>query len=96
MGEGEERMEGVTVSTFDLFEAAYYITRGLRLTRIEMMEEGGRPSGKLYFRGRGAEELQSEYVNGRASAGVRALKSALSHIKDLVFRARREYERERW
>ena len=75
------------ILTKDLFEASYFLSKGLPLEQIL----GDRQ--KILFQFEGGDSLQAlkkQWDNGDAFANVHKFKESLNHLKDIMFSRIRE------
>jgi hypothetical protein len=83
------------ITTQDLYCGAYFLTRGLKLENVNLIEgRDFRKSATFLFSGMKAEEVVQEYKCGQAVAPIGALKVALEYLKDEMFQHLRSEEKE--
>jgi hypothetical protein len=78
--------------TEDLYLGALGLTRGGELAGIDVRGVNGRRLAVFRIAGEGMEEVEREYHRGPSLVDVRLLKSEVSRLKNLAFRALREEE----
>ena len=72
------------IQTQDLYYAAYLMANGGKLEDVSVVREGKR---KIVFEFRGPDLIKRahEYVSGEGVVNIRFLKSALEHLKGIIF-----------
>lgn len=78
----------------DLFEAAYLLCQGCDLADMTITGTNGRKVVTFVLAGDAAREGSAAYRTGRATANVGLLKLTIDRLKDQMFDAIRERERE--
>ena len=78
----------------DLFEAAYLLCQGCDLADMTITRNNGRKVVTFVIAGVGAHEGSTAYRTGRAMANVPMIKLTIDRLKDQMFDAIRERERE--
>ena len=82
-------------SVKDLFEGAYLLIRGCKITDLQVeIDSRGRKTGTFVFYGEGIEEDISGYRRGVVSANVKQIKSMVGFLKDHLFDEIKKIERE--
>ena len=78
----------------DLFEAAYLLCQGCDLADMTITGTNGRKVVTFLIAGAGVREGSTAYRTGHATASVPLIKLTIDHLKDQMFDAIRERERE--
>lgn len=78
--------------TTDIYEGAYFLSRGMKLEKLWINNRQTKKSVIFEFAGQDAQILRSDYVKGIAQVNVTQLKQALTEIKDRMFALLRNTE----
>ncbi len=82
------------IKTGDLWNTAYLVVNGIKIQNILLSGNNGKTSAYFIFTGTEAEQLNREFISGKAEANVTQLKLTMNHLKDLMFNKLREREKE--
>lgn len=83
-----------TLTTGDLWLGAFLLTEGGVLRAVHLFGQRTRYAVRFEFSGPDLGELEAAYLRGDALGNVTRLKSALAHLKDVMFaRIRAEDDR---
>ncbi len=80
------------VETTDIFRGAFFLTKGGRLSDVHLSEDHKQI---VSFRivGENLSELDEAYRSGRATVDPLQLRESLNHLRDVLFRTKRDNER---
>jgi hypothetical protein len=81
-----------TVETTDIFRGAFFLSKGGRLSGVNVTENGRRVVSFLIV-GEDLAALDEAYRDGKAMVNPLQLRESLNHLRDVLFRALRENER---
>lgn len=79
------------VSTTDLYEGAYYLTKGCELVAIEGRRINGKVTCEITFAKTGIVELQITYFKGGAEANLLSFRRAFGQLHAWVRTAKKKY-----
>jgi hypothetical protein len=77
------------VTTCDLYEGAYYLTKGCELVSIAGRRVNGKVACELTFSKPGIVELQITYFKGGAEVNLLSFRRVFGHIHALVHREKK-------
>jgi len=77
------------VSTTDLYEGAYYLTRGCELASIAGRKQNGKVVCELTFCQPGITELQITYFKGGAEVNLLSFRRSFGQIHALAHREKK-------
>lgn len=78
------------IETRDLYEGAWLLVQGVDLSTVLVEPNGlGRPKVTFVFEGETIHRLRGEYRAGNAMAEVTRLRTAVNHLRDVLFDALR-------
>jgi hypothetical protein len=77
------------ISTSDLYEGAYYLTKGCELVSVAGKKINGKVSCELTFVKPGIVELQINYFKGGAEVNLLAFRRVFGQIHALVHREKK-------
>ncbi len=80
------------LSTTDLYEGAYLLSRGIKLEKIWQDNERRKRAVVFEFEGECLCELREKYIQGRARANIFKFKNSITELKDVMFNLLREKE----
>jgi hypothetical protein len=80
------------VSTSDLYEGAYYLTKSCELVTIEGRRLNGKVACELTFAKPGITELQIGYLKGAAEVNLLSFRRAFGQVHALVYREKKRYQ----
>jgi hypothetical protein len=80
------------LQTEDLYLGALGLIRGGELRAIEVQGTNGRRLAVFVIAGEGMDAVEREYRQGAALVDLRLLRSEVTRLKNLAFRALREEE----
>jgi len=82
-------------SVKDLFEGAYLLIRGCKITDLQVeIDHRGKKTGVFVFSGEGIEADMASYRKGVVSANVKQIKAMVDFLKGHLFDEIRKLERE--
>jgi hypothetical protein len=81
-----------SLETTDIFRGAFFLSKGGRLSRVNVTENRRRVVSFLIV-GEDLTELDEAYRDGKAMVNPLQLRESLNHLRDVLFRALRENER---
>jgi len=83
-------------NTCDIYLGAFLVVNGCSLDDIRL-DEGhrGKPNVSFIFSGSKVDACSKDFQSGQAMVNVASFKVALIHLKDMMFQAIRENEKER-
>lgn len=73
------------IKTKDLWQSAYVLAEGGKLTEVELVSRAGKKEVIFVFRGEELGELVQSFQTGSALCNVLQLKASMNHLKDLIF-----------
>jgi hypothetical protein len=89
-----------SLETTYIFRGAFFLCKGGELSEIRMRANGKRIASFL-FTGADLDQLDKDYMNGKALVNPVQFREALNHLRDILFDKLREqdegerYDRER-
>lgn len=83
---------GSSLETTDIFRGAFFLSQGGRLSSVNITENGRRVVSFLIV-GEDLMALDEAYRDGKAMVNPLQLRESLNHLRDVLFRALRENER---
>lgn len=81
-----------SLETTDIFRGAFFLSKGGRLSGVSVTENGRRVVSFLIV-GEDLAALDEAYRDGKAMVNPLQLRESLNHLRDVLFRALRENER---
>jgi hypothetical protein len=81
-----------TLETTDIFRGAFFLTKGGRLSDVHLSEDH-RQIVSFRIIGENLSELDEAYRSGRATVDPLQLRESLNHLRDVLFKTKRENER---
>lgn len=81
----------ISLETTDIFRGAYFLANGGDLAEIRVRKNGRRIAVFL-ITGKNLDRLDRDYRCGRALVNPVQLRTALNHLRDLMFEKLRERE----
>jgi hypothetical protein len=84
----------MAVTTFDLYEGAYYLLNGCELEAIEGLKLNGELTCRMSFSGVKLNSLQLTYLQGEAAANLFVFRRTYSQLASLVGKAKRKLKSE--
>lgn len=82
------------IKTGDLWNSAYLVVNGIEIQNIILSGSNGKTSAYFIFTGSRVEQLNQEFISGKAVVNITQLKLTMNHLKDLMFNKLREREKE--
>lgn len=82
------------VKTSDMYEAAYYLSKGCEITAIEGRNLNGHLVCDLTFSGRNINRLQAQYFQGEVEVNIFAFRRSYSHLMSYLAQAKKKLKRE--
>lgn len=83
-------MKEPTVTTHDLYEAAYYLCEEAELETVEIVIERGDERAHMTLAGRRLVDAQRVYMNGNATVNLLAFRRQYQYLLSVIRRAKRE------
>ncbi|MCP5006126.1 MAG: hypothetical protein GY941_19630 [Planctomycetes bacterium] len=80
------------LETTDIFRGAFYLSKGGRLSEA-YLSGGGRQVVAFRITGENLPELDEAYRTGKATVNPLELRESLNHLRDILFRTKRDSER---
>jgi hypothetical protein len=81
-----------TLETTDIFRGAFFLTKGGRLSDVHLSEDH-RQIVSFLIVGENLSDLDEAYRSGRATVDPLQLRESLNHLRDVLFRTKRDNER---
>jgi hypothetical protein len=81
-----------TLETTDIFRGAFFLSKGGRLSDVHLSEDH-RQIVSFRIIGENLTELDEAYRSGRATVDPLQLRESLNHLRDVLFRTKRDNER---
>ena len=78
------------ISTYDLYEASYYLLHGCELETVEALRLGREVRCRMSFSGPRLEALQVTYLGGQAEANLFAFRRVYAHLSAVILKAKRK------
>ena len=73
------------IQTHDLYYASYLMANGAKLEKALVTPGKGKRRIMFEFSGKNIIKLAYEYISGEGVVNVRFLKSAMAHLRGIVF-----------
>ncbi len=80
------------LETTDIFRGAFYLSKGGKLSEA-YLSGGGREIVAFRITGENLPELDEAYRMGKATVNPLELRESLNHLRDILFRTKRDNER---
>ncbi|MBT3879529.1 MAG: hypothetical protein HON76_19870 [Candidatus Scalindua sp.] len=80
------------LETTDIFRGAFYLSKGGKLSEV-YLSGGGREIVAFRITGENLPELDEAYRTGKATVNPLDLRESLNHLRDILFRTKRDNER---
>jgi hypothetical protein len=80
----------MAIETKDLWQSAYMLSEGGKLSAVRMEQRNGRREAVFVFDGFMVEDLARHFQSGQAVCHLGRLKSSMSHLKEMIFARIRE------
>lgn len=80
------------VETTDIFRGAFFLSKGGRLSDVHLSEDH-RQIVSFRIVGENLSELDEAYRSGRATVDPLQLRESLNHLRDVLFKTKRDNER---
>ncbi len=80
------------LETTDIFRGAFYLSKGGRLSEA-YLSGGERRIVAFRITGENLSELDEAYRTGKATVNPLELRESLNHLRDILFRTKRDNER---
>lgn len=80
----------MSISTSDLYEAAYYLVNGCELVEITAAPAGRELRCRMSFAGQSIEHLQVSYLHGHAAANLFQFRRAYNELAAALMRAKKQ------
>jgi hypothetical protein len=81
-----------TLETTDIFRGAFFLTKGGKLSDVHLSEDH-RQIVSFRIIGENLTELDEAYRSGRATVDPLQLRESLNHLRDVLFKTKRDNER---
>ncbi|MEW6585371.1 MAG: hypothetical protein AB1442_07130 [Nitrospirota bacterium] len=81
-----------TVETTDIFRGAFFLSKGGKLSDVHLSEDH-RQIVSFRIVGDNLTELDEAYRSGKATVDPLQLRESLNHLRDVLFKTKRENER---
>jgi hypothetical protein len=81
-----------TLETTDIFRGAFFLSKGGKLSEAYLSEDR-RQIVSFRIVGENLSELDEAYRSGRATVDPLQLRESLNHLRDVLFKTKRDNER---